>query len=91
MSDGRHGTYYNSTNELASRIKDINDITSSNKLRSFMQNNANQIINNERSYFKGSQKCHPNIACSEGYHYVRHYQSYPPRTPNAVKNQWIPH
>jgi hypothetical protein len=70
MSDGRHITYYNSTNELTRRIQELNNIKSSNAFREYLQSNAENIMNNERKYIEHRFSCVPNIACSEGYYYV---------------------
>jgi hypothetical protein len=84
-------TYNNSTNELASHIKHTNGITSSNRLRTYMQKNANQFMENERKYHQVKNNCKPNLACSEGYWYVNQYQTRNPRIPNTQQNQWAPY
>ena len=70
MSDRRFTTYYNSTNELTREIQVINHIPSSNQFRTFLQNNAQTIMNNERAYIRQVYGCDPRIACSEGYYYI---------------------
>jgi hypothetical protein len=70
MEDGRFITYYNSTNELTHHIQELNGIKSSNQFRTFLQKNADIVMNKEREYINKKYSCRPNIACSEGYLYV---------------------
>lgn len=84
-------TYNNSTNELASQIKAANGITSSNRLRSYLQRNAETIMENERRYHARVNSCDTDIACSEGYYFVNQYQTRNPRIPNTRANQWVPY
>lgn len=91
MSDGRIFTYWNSSNELTNRAYQLNNIKSSNEGRSFLQNNAIAIMNNDRNYHKQNNSCSPNIACSEGYWYINNYQYNDKRVPNNKNNRWQPY
>jgi hypothetical protein len=91
MSDGRIFTYWNSSNELTNRAYNINGIKSSNEGRNFLQNNAVQIMQNERNYQKQWNSCSPNVACSEGYWYINNYQYNDKRIPNEKDNRWKPY
>lgn len=68
MSDGRFITYHNSTNDLTDAIRRLNNIDSSNKLREFLQNNAEKIMNSERNFINGQNRCNTNRACSNGFY-----------------------
>lgn len=68
MSDGRFITYYNSTNELTEQMRKLNGIKSSNAFRTFMQNNAEKLMDTERNYINQQNTCSPSTACSEGWY-----------------------
>jgi hypothetical protein len=67
MSDGRFITYYNSTNELTEAMRKMNGFKSPNEFRTFMQNNADKIMDAERSHIIRQNTCSPTTACSEGW------------------------
>lgn len=68
MSDGRFITYYNSSNELTEAMRRLNGFTSANQFRTFLQNNANQLMAAERAHQIKENTCSPTTACSEGYY-----------------------
>ena len=69
MSDGRFVTYHGSTNELTDAMRKLSGIKSSNKFRTFLQENGDKIMNVEKNYLARENTCSPSsIACSEGWY-----------------------
>ena len=67
MSDGRFLTWHGSTRELTEEIRRRNGIRNPNKLREFMQDNAEKFIQADRSNAMNRSMCSPQTACSEGW------------------------
>lgn len=69
MNDGgRSITYYGSSNELTEKMRKINQISSPNQFRTFMQTNGDLFMNSEREFVDRNNLCKANTACSEGYY-----------------------
>ena len=67
MSDGRFLSYHGSSNELAEQLRKTNGINNPNQFRSFLQNNAEKLMNQERKYLDEKYHMEPKIACSDGW------------------------
>lgn len=68
MSDGRFLASNYSSNDITDQIKRLNGITNTNELRTFLQNNANAIINSEREHLLRENTCNPQSGCSKGWY-----------------------
>lgn len=57
MQDGRHVTDYRPSCEVHSSIRYHNNLTDSNQYRQFMMNNAEKIMDMERSHWSKVRSC----------------------------------
>lgn len=84
MEDGRFITRWESTNDLTHAIQNLNGIQSSNRFRTFLQENTDMLIANEREYNEMKYDCHPMASCSEGFYYL----NVRPIDPKYHKTNW---
>ena len=57
MNDGRLFTNYLPNSTLNSYVKKVNNITSENDYRQFLQKNGSKIMDNERTFMSLNKKC----------------------------------
>ena len=73
MSDGRHGTDYRPRNDAFQAMASRNNLTDSYDTRTFLQNNATELIKLNQQYFKSQKGCesgkfiHPDPSGSDEY------------------------
>lgn len=65
MQDARFITNYTPRRTFEQYIRNLNNIDSSQNYKLFLQQNANNILNNERKYLNENNTCNVNGKCVE--------------------------
>lgn len=64
MSDGRHITNYVQNSVMNEYVKHKYGIIDNNVYRTFLQQNADRIMNNERTFLENNFNCSVPVKCS---------------------------
>lgn len=70
---GRFTTINVNTNDLTNYLQRSYDFYNNNHFRTFMQNNAEKFMRNERAYLKKNFDCKNPEGCSTGYYTILNY------------------